>query len=131
MYDDYIDEASAMEIDYTMELGESLEEVAKAFKTSVEEIAEINPNLTTEQYVPGRRIRVPYRRPARRAAYCPGGYFYTVRPRDDFYRIAARYGISLAALLRANPGIDPGRLYIGQSICIPEIPRRMYRPRPY
>ena len=131
MYD-YIDEASAMEMDYTLELGESIEEVAKAFETSVEEIMELNPNLTTEQYVPGRRFRVPYRRyPAPRRAYCPSGSYHIVRPRDDFYRIAAQYGISVAALLRANPRVDPRRLYIGQSICIPEIARRFYRPRPY
>jgi LysM repeat protein len=126
MYDDYSDEASAMEMDYTMELGESLEEVAKTFETSVEEIMGLNPNIATEQYVPGRRFRVPYRRyPRRRVGYCPRGSFHVVRPRDDFYRIAARYGVSVAALLRANPGIDPGRLYIGQNICIP------YGRRPY
>jgi LysM repeat protein len=33
--------------------------------------------------------------------------------------IAKRYGLSVATLLRANPGIEPRRLQIGQPVRIP------------
>jgi hypothetical protein len=59
MYNDY--NVPEGEVDYILEIGETLEDVAQEFETTVEEIAEFNPDLTAEQYVPGRRIRVPYR----------------------------------------------------------------------
>jgi LysM repeat protein len=43
----------------------------------------------------------------------------TVRPGDTLIRIARRSGVSLAALERANPGVDPRRLHIGQKLNIP------------
>jgi hypothetical protein len=36
--------------------------------------------------------------------------------------LASRFGVSLAELLAANPGIDPSRLTAGQTICIPGTP---------
>ncbi|QUH25780.1 LysM peptidoglycan-binding domain-containing protein [Serpentinicella alkaliphila] len=51
---------------------------------------------------------------------CPGGFIYTVQPGDTMFRIANRYGISLQALVDANPQIpNPNVLVVGQRICIP------------
>ncbi len=50
---------------------------------------------------------------------CPNGMPYTVKAGDSFFLIARTFGVSLDALLAANPGIDPDRLFIGQVICIP------------
>ena len=51
---------------------------------------------------------------------CPNGATpYTVRAGDTFYLISRRFGISLDELLKANPGVDPDRLYVGQVICVP------------
>ncbi|TJX13617.1 LysM peptidoglycan-binding domain-containing protein [Tissierella creatinini] len=47
---------------------------------------------------------------------------YTVKAGDSFFLIARTFGISLDALLAANPGIDPDRLFIGQVICVPTTP---------
>ena len=44
---------------------------------------------------------------------------YTIQPGDNFAKIAEQYGVSLQALLDANPGVDPRRLQIGQSIVLP------------
>ncbi|MEW6662693.1 MAG: L,D-transpeptidase family protein [Bacillota bacterium] len=44
---------------------------------------------------------------------------HLVKPRDTFYLIAKRYGVSLQALLQVNPGADPLRLLPGQEIIIP------------
>jgi hypothetical protein len=94
VYNDYLNDLPVGEVDYTLEIGESLEEVAQEFETTVEEIAEFNSNLTAEQYVPGRRIRIPYRRyPSYRYPRMrpyPIGRHYGYRPRP--YPIRRYYG---------------------------------------
>lgn len=176
MTEEYFDESeydSAVgEIELTLEDGDSFESIAKAFETSVETIAQLNPEVNTAQEVTaGQQIRLPYRScpsgiiytvrrgdtlysiatrygiteaalrranplltgvrirpglplciPRRRRAACPGGFIYTISARDSLYRIASRYGITVAAILRANPGLDPNRLFTGQQICIPTTP---------
>jgi LysM repeat protein len=45
---------------------------------------------------------------------------YTVRAGDTLAKIAARFGVSVRAILAANPRItNPDRIYIGQRIIIP------------
>ncbi len=50
-------------------------------------------------------------------AIAEGGY--VIKSGDTFARIATEAGVPLQALLDANPGVDPRRLRIGQSIIIP------------
>src|SRR5690554_4137469 len=50
---------------------------------------------------------------------CPNGMPYTIKAGDTFFQIARTFGISLDALLAANPGVNPDRLFIGQVICVP------------
>jgi LysM repeat protein len=54
------------------------------------------------------------------AASPSGNIVYTVKPLDTLARIAARYGVTVQAILKANPSIrNPDRIYIGQRIVIP------------
>ncbi|HEY8361977.1 MAG TPA: LysM domain-containing protein, partial [Tissierellaceae bacterium] len=39
---------------------------------------------------------------------------YTVRQGDTFFSIARTFGISVDAIIAANPGVDPNRLFVGQ-----------------
>lgn len=52
---------------------------------------------------------------------CPGGTLYVIKSGDTFYAIASRNGISVADLEKANPGVNPTKLQIGQTICIPPV----------
>jgi len=47
---------------------------------------------------------------------------YTIKRGDTFYLIAKRFGVSLDALIAANPHIaDPNWIYPAQKICIPGV----------
>jgi serine-type D-Ala-D-Ala carboxypeptidase/endopeptidase (penicillin-binding protein 4) len=48
-----------------------------------------------------------------------GARTHRVRPGDSFDRIARQYGTTVAALERANPGVNPRRIQPGQTIRIP------------
>lgn len=45
--------------------------------------------------------------------------YYTVRPGDTVYRLAARFNVPVNAILAANPGLYPYNLLVGQQIMIP------------
>lgn len=49
----------------------------------------------------------------------PAARIHTVKSGDKLTVIARDYGVDLARLLQANPGVDPSRLQIGQKINIP------------
>ncbi len=44
---------------------------------------------------------------------------YVIQPWDTLSSIAPRYGTTIQAIIRVNPGINPYMLQIGQQICIP------------
>jgi serine-type D-Ala-D-Ala carboxypeptidase/endopeptidase (penicillin-binding protein 4) len=48
------------------------------------------------------------------------GRNHTVRPGDSFDRIARQHGTTVAALERANPGVDPRRIQPGQTVRLPD-----------
>ncbi|HYM14623.1 MAG TPA: LysM peptidoglycan-binding domain-containing protein [Dehalococcoidia bacterium] len=50
------------------------------------------------------------------------GQTYTVQSGDIPETIAAKFGITVAALLAANPGVDPTKLQVGQVLIIPPRP---------
>lgn len=53
---------------------------------------------------------------------CPSGTVtYIVLPGDTYYGLAQRYSSTVAAIIAANPGVDPNNLQIGQAICLPAI----------
>ncbi len=47
------------------------------------------------------------------------GARHTIAAGDNLYRLSRKYGVSVDAIMRANPGIDPRALKIGQSVKIP------------
>lgn len=48
------------------------------------------------------------------------GFYYTVQPGDSLFSIAQRFGVSLQALIAANPQItNPNLIFPGQIICVP------------
>ncbi len=48
--------------------------------------------------------------------------YYTIKPGDTIYKIAAEFGLPIDAILSANSGLYPYNLLIGQQIMIPVEP---------
>lgn len=48
-----------------------------------------------------------------------GAHIHRVRRGDGIHSLAVLYGVSTAAILAANPSIDPAKLAVGQSVTVP------------
>ncbi len=103
---------------YTIVLGDTLFTLATRFNTTVQAILQANPGLDPNMLFVGQRICIPVPQPPP----CPG-FFYSVVAGDTLFSIAARYNTTVQAILQANPGLDPNRIFIGQQICIPVAPQ--------
>ncbi len=100
---------------YTIQAGDTLYFLAQRFGATVAAIVAANPGIDPNALQIGQVICIPGLVPST----CPGGTIYVIRQGDTFSALASRFGVSLAAILAANPGVDPNRLVVGQRICIP------------
>jgi len=101
---------------YAIRPGDTFFSLARRFNTTVDAIMAANPGVSPTNLQIGQVICIPV---APTPGLCPGGFFYTIRAGDTYFSLARRFGISVAAIIAANPGVDPDRLQIGQQICIP------------
>ena len=103
---------------YTVKPGDSLFFIAKQFNIPLQSLINANPQITDPNTIfPGQVICIPVPGPG---ITCPGGQIYRVVRGDSLYEIARRFGVTLDALIRANPQIsDPNLIYPGQEICVP------------
>jgi spore coat assembly protein SafA len=93
--------------------------IAQMFGVSLESLIAANPHITDPDVLfPGDVLCVPSREPVT----CPPGFKgrYTVQPGDTMFSIAQMFGVSLEALIAANPQItDPNILFPGDVLCVP------------
>jgi LysM repeat protein len=111
--------ASACGATYTIVYGDTLARIAARCGTTVSALLAANPAIRNANriYV-GQRINIPGGSPVPN----PGGsgQGYVVRSGDTLSRIAARFGVTVQAIMRANAFIqNPNRIYVGERIFIP------------
>ena len=106
-------------VTYTIRSGDTFFAIAQRLGTTVAAITALNPGVNPSALQVGQQICVPSTGPGPVPGTCPGGTTYTISPGDTYYTLATRFGTTVAALLAANPGVDPTRLIVGQAICIP------------
>lgn len=95
---------------HTIADGETLYSLAAAQGCSVGDILALNPGLDIAHYEIGDKIHLP----AKKAR----ADIYTVLPKENFYSISRKFGISVEQLQSANPGVNI--LKEGQTIVIPQ-----------
>ncbi|MYL85100.1 DUF459 domain-containing protein [Desulfovibrio aerotolerans] len=114
---------------YAVAERDTLWSVAKRLGVSPETLAAANPGIDPRRLSIGQRLAVPagvdavqlakaQERPAATAA-ATAARTHSVAEGDNFWSVARQYGVSVAALTEANPGVDPTRLRIGQGLAVP------------
>ncbi|MEN9219935.1 MAG: LysM peptidoglycan-binding domain-containing protein [Thermostichales cyanobacterium GMQP_bins_62] len=129
---------------YTVKPGDTLESIARNYQVSQREIIRATP-LTDSQYlrvgqqllIPGdvgalialqNKLTAPAPKPA--VAPPPSPRTHTVAAGETFAIVASRYGIGVDQLQQANPGVNPRRLQIGQTLQLPGSVAVATAPRP-
>lgn len=104
---------------YTVQKSEGLYRISKTFGCTQEELVKLNPKLQTEGLKYGQTILVPAKqeesKPASEVQYIK----HVVQPKETFYALSKRYGVTADAIQAANPTLDPAKMQIGMQILIP------------
>ncbi len=108
---------------YRIKSGDTLYQIARRYETTVADILQANPGINPTSLRVGMIICIPV--PPQQ---CSNGFVYVIQSGDTLYSLAIRYKTTVDAILKANPGLDPTQLAIGQKICIPSA--KVPRPRP-
>ncbi len=104
---------------YTIRSGDTLYNLANRYNTSVDAILRANPGLNPNNLRVGQVICIPSGTTPPPSTCPTGTQPYTIRSGDTLYNLANRYNTTVDAIMRANPGINPNNLQIGQVICMP------------
>lgn len=109
--------APTVDFTYTVKANDTLWAIAVAHNISVDVLQASNPALDPKRLQKGQVLVIPGQADAPRPQTETATY--TVSPNDTLWDIAMSYGISVNALMAANPGVDPQRLQNGQVLVIP------------
>ncbi|ERJ13133.1 stage II sporulation protein D [Haloplasma contractile] len=97
---------------YTVQIGDSLWDIANKFNTTVERLKEIN-NLSTERLQPGMTLSIPSPKQDLNS-----NTSYSVQPGDSLWSIANKFNVTTYDIKRVN-NIKSDNLKRGQTLIIP------------
>jgi spore germination protein len=98
---------------HVVKKNESLDSIAKAYRTTVQDIVEANDLPNPKNLVVGQAMVIPII-----------GHFYTVKAGDSLYTIAQRYGVPVQQLATVNRIQVNQRLQVGFQLYIPHGKKR-------
>jgi len=91
--------------------GENLWGISRMYGIPLQTVAQVNGLTSTTSLVPGLALYLPDTQlPIR---------YYHIKAGDQIWQIANLFNTNAAAILAANPRINPNRMVIGQIIAIP------------
>ncbi len=115
---DGADNAPGIPSNYVVQPGDSLFSLAERYSMAIPAIARQNKilNPLTPLYV---GLSLSLQEGANGQSSVKTGYVYVVRPDDNIYRVAARYGLALSTLINVNNLDRIPTIYPGQRLVIP------------
>lgn len=104
---------------YTVKRGNTLSQIAREYRVSVEHIVELNDIQNPNRIYPGEKLRITE---SDRTDLAPVDntiqVYYVVKSGDTLYGIARKFGITLNQILKYNDIQNPNLIYPGQTIKI-------------
>ena len=104
-------------VTYTVQRNDNLTEIAARFGTTVAELVRLNNIANPNLIYPGQVLII---RESGGVTPPSGAVTYTVQRNDNLTEIAARFGTTVAELVRLNNIADPNLIYPGQVLIIRE-----------
>lgn len=112
----------------TVRPGDTFFLIAQRFGISTQQLIAANPGFDPRNLPIGTILCVPRAAapaprppgpPPGKFPPCPTGLFFEVAPGDTIFLIARQLGVTVEAILRLNPQVDPTNLQIGTILCLP------------
>ncbi len=112
--------------EYVVQRGDTLSGIASSYILPVSTVLALNPELADPGTVVVGSLLYLGRDPMLRLEPCPDSpdcALYVIRPGDGLATIAVRFGLTLEAILDANPSIsDVNQIFSGQALRLPRAP---------
>ena len=108
-------------INYTVQRGDTLSEIASRYGTTVQEIVDIN-NITNPNIIyPGQELRILTNSTVTgQETRGTGSITYTVQRGDTLSQIASAYGVTVEHIVELNNIQDPNLIYPNEKLRITE-----------
>lgn len=109
---------SADPVNHLVKRGETVYAIANMYGVSVDRIYKLNPS-SKNGIKAGETLIIRQTEPAGKLDNSSNPVFYTVRKGDTLYGVSKAYNVSVAALMKSNPGVDENNFQEGSTIKIP------------
>ncbi|MCL7930372.1 M23 family metallopeptidase [Halomonas llamarensis] len=100
----------------SIQRGDTLGKLAQRADVPLERLQRFNPSADSRRLAVGQKILIPTQQ---ERAPSGGPYRYQVRPGDTYAAIARHFGTDSRHIQRANSGVSPTALRVGQLISVP------------
>lgn len=107
---------------HTVQTGDNLTVIARRYGITLNALVAANPDISPRRLMPGVALAVPPPEggeDATPSAERADVQTHRVRSGENFSVIARIYAVSVNALIEANPGVNPRRLQVGQTVRVP------------
>ncbi|MGQ0608453.1 MAG: LysM peptidoglycan-binding domain-containing protein [Chloroflexota bacterium] len=102
-----------------VQAGDTLTSIGKRHDVDIPALVDLNDLVDPNLIFPGQRLRIAVEPAASAPAAPPASRVHTVSTGQNLTTIARQYGVTIAAIVKANAISDASRIYAGQRISIP------------
>ncbi len=101
--------------------GETFRVIAKKYGITSKELEKTNPRVDPDLPKAGTKLTLPAEKKevADAKSAAPSAKTHSVTEKDTYYLVAKKYGVTVAALTQANPGVNSEKLRPGLKLNLP------------